>query len=243
VVRGKSERSLILQLSAVDAASSPGGDPQKTIVKTKSELELLDAVRASAAPVAWIGGAEPLLHSEIGHITRQITDNERYVFVQTDGTQLRRGIFAFRPVPRLFFSVQINGLEKSHDARAGRVGVFGLAMEGIRAAQLSGFHVCAHTEVDGETDLDELRELRERLVKMDVDGQIVSMATNARDDAASEKVLREARKIIGHRGWSAFAEMLEESRENAADVTTRAELTAPRESVDAESIEESVGAP
>jgi molybdenum cofactor biosynthesis enzyme MoaA len=243
VVRGKSKQPLILQVSALDVADAPSGDPEKTIVKTRSEVELLEVVRASAAPVVWMGGAEPLLHPEIGLIARRITDTERYVFLETEGIGLRRGIFAFRPVPKLFLAVQLHGLEKSHDARAGRPGVFGLAMEGIRAARLSGFHVCAHTVVDGKTDLEELRELRERLVGMDVDGQIISAAPLAREDAAPERVVCAARKIIGHRGWSAFSLILGELPESLAIRASRLAEGIRRESMETVSVEEGVGAP
>jgi molybdenum cofactor biosynthesis enzyme MoaA len=230
-------------VQAVDVTSSPSGESEKTAVKPRTETELLELVRASPARVMWMSGAEPLQHPEIGTIARRITESERYLFLETDGALLRRGIFAFRPVAKLFLAVQLHGLEKSHDARACRPGAFGLAMEGIRAAQLSGFHVCAYTEVDGEAKLDELRQLRDELVKMDVDGQIISVAGQVRADSASGRVLREARKIIGHRGWNAFSEKLEESREGLAGMAAPFERTAPSIPIETESIEEGVGAP
>src|SRR2546430_15359761 len=54
------------------------------------------------APVVWIGGSEPLLHPEMGQLTRCIAAIGRDVFLETDGALLRRRIHEFRPVSRCF---------------------------------------------------------------------------------------------------------------------------------------------
>src|SRR2546430_8126705 len=87
------------------------------------------------APVVWIGGSEPLLHPEMGQLTRCIAAIGRDVFLETDGALLRRRIHEFRPVSRLFLTIQWNGLERWHDVRAGRAGAFQAALDGMRVAR------------------------------------------------------------------------------------------------------------
>src|SRR6202166_5384722 len=75
------------------------------------DSQALSRVRASSAPVVWIGGDTPLKHARIGHLAREIVNCGRTVFVEMDGTLLRRRIHEFRPVARLFLVLPLNGLE------------------------------------------------------------------------------------------------------------------------------------
>ncbi len=202
-------RSPVLRLSPVVETSSSGSDSAKHSLQTKTEAELLALVQGCAAPVIWIAGVEPLRHPQIGHITRRIVDCGRHVFVQTDGTLLRRGIFAFRPVSRLFLTVQLNGLENSHDLRACRAGVFRAAIEGIRAAKLSGFLVCVQTLIDGQTKLEELPQLNSYLAALGVDGRVISTGYGSGDAPETRKKVQEARKLIGNRGWESFSRLID----------------------------------
>src|SRR5262249_41200769 len=102
-----------------------------------------DSVRTAAktkAPVLWIGGSQPLDHAEVGRVAFALNARGRNVFVHTDGQQLRQRIHEFRPDARLFLTVELFGREAFHDRSAGKSGAFQRAMEGIRAAKLSGFY-------------------------------------------------------------------------------------------------------
>jgi MoaA/NifB/PqqE/SkfB family radical SAM enzyme len=178
----------------------------------------LDAVRRSSAPVVWIGGGEPLLHPEIGRLARRIVDTGRHVFVHTDGALLRRRIHEFRPVTRLFLTVQFEGFEQGHDRRARRDGAFREAVDGIRTAKLSGFLVCAYIVAKADTDLAELEELRRYLEARDVDGFVAMPPHDFPQEASQRKQsaplrwqIHAARAQLCSRRWRLFSRLLQTS--------------------------------
>jgi radical SAM family protein len=209
-LRGLDSHPLLLQLPVF------AGSQHSATALASSEC--LSAIRASSAPVVWIGGSEPLLHPEIGSLARRIVDMGRHVFVTTDGTLLRRRIHEFRPVPRLFLTVQFHGAEEPHDPRAGRDRAFRDALDGIRTAKLSGFLVCALITVDPDTEFTELEKFRKILALRDVDGLVVCGAPDYEgverdhsENLAMEKKLSEARAQIPGRRWRWFSRLLHES--------------------------------
>jgi MoaA/NifB/PqqE/SkfB family radical SAM enzyme len=223
-LRGANPHRLILQLAPVALSAALSKMQAEALQTSAADLQLLssdfclDAVRRSSTPVVWIGGGEPLLHPEIGRLARRIADTGRHVFVHTDGALLRRRIHEFRPVSRLFLTVQFEGFEQGHDRRARHEGAFREAVDGIRAAKLSGFLVCAHIAADTDTDLAELEQLRRYLEARDVDGFIV-MPANSSPQAASQrkesaplrKHLHAARAQLCSRRWWLFSRLLETS--------------------------------
>ena len=232
-LRGAPRHRLILQLSPVAGTTSPTRSREDSSPSSVSDLQLLssdvclDAVRRSSAPVVWIGGAEPLLHPEIGRLARRIVDTNRHVFVQTNGALLRRSLHEFRPVSRLFLAVQFEGLEQRHDRRARREGAFRDAVEGIRAAKLSGFLVCAQVVLHADTELSEFEQLRVYLEARDVDGFVVTPANGfskamagQMENPALQRKLRAARHQIRSRRWQLFSRLLESSLP-AEPATTR----------------------
>src|SRR5256884_8264020 len=82
----------------------------------KTGTELLARVRNAPAPVVWIGGSEPLLHPEMGQLTRCIAAIGRDVFLETDGALLRRRIHRIRPAPPVVLTIQ---LERNSGCGAG----------------------------------------------------------------------------------------------------------------------------
>lgn len=223
-LRGKPRHRLILHLSPVPGSASPARSRDDSPRSNVSDLQLLssdvclDVVRRSSAPVVWIGGAEPLLHPEIGRLARRIVDANRHVFVQTSGAFLRRRLHEFRPVSRLFLTVQFEGFEQQHDRRARREGAFRDAVEGIRAAKLSGFLVCAQVALHADTDLSEFEQLRVYLETRDVDGFVVTPGNDFFEGMAGHKEnqplqgrLRAVRDQIRSRRWRLFSQLLESS--------------------------------
>src|SRR5579863_387425 len=175
-----------------------------------------DSVRTAVrtdAPVLWIGGGEPLDHAEVGRVAFALNGKGRNVFVHTNGQQLRQRIHEFRPEPRLFLTVEMAGREEIHDQSVGRAGAFRRVIEGIRAAKLSGFHVCAHVTVTDSMDSCTAGELFEYLDRYDVDGFIVSSGGLgfAVGGAAALEKMEEIRALVRCRRWENFSRLLEAS--------------------------------
>jgi MoaA/NifB/PqqE/SkfB family radical SAM enzyme len=220
-LRGATRHHLILHLSPVAASRSPSPIGSYSSESVSDALMLpsevcLDAVRRSSAPIVWIGGVEPFLHPEIGRLARRIVDTSRHVFVRTDGALLRRRIHEFRPVSRLFLTVQFDGFGHLHDRRSGREGAFRSAVEGIRTAKLSGFLVCAQMTLHANTALAELEQLQGYLEARDVDGFIVTPAhgvseavSEENESQALQSKLRAARDQMRSRRWRLFSQLLD----------------------------------
>src|SRR5260370_35900191 len=95
-------------------ATSSEVDSSNHSASPAAGTELLNRVRNSAAPIVWIGGAEPLHHPELGPLTRCITGAGRHVFLETDAALLRQRIHQFRPSARPFLTLHFNRLDRPH---------------------------------------------------------------------------------------------------------------------------------
>jgi hypothetical protein len=161
----------------------------------------------SRSPVVWIGGSEPLHHPGIAHLVRAITRSGHFVFLETDGTLLRRRIHEFQPVPRFFLTVR---LEPEHLETGGSP----LAVEGIRAARLSGFLICVQLRVAPDTRMSDAAKLFNLAHSLDVDGCVISLARREShsaniEAAAAPPKTGEARKLIGSAWWESFSRLIE----------------------------------
>jgi hypothetical protein len=159
--------------------------------------EKMQGVMASHAPVVWIGGSEPLNHPGIAHFVLANAMSGHFVFLETNGTLLRRRIHEFQPHARVFLTVRL-------DPR--RTPAFELALEGIRAARLSGFFTVAHSLVGEDMDISELNRLGALLSKLEVDGGLITAASTS--DAALRKA-GEARNLIPSPSWRRFSKHVE----------------------------------
>ena len=161
--------------------------------------EKMQKLTGSSAPVIWIGGSEPLLHAGISHFVRAIARSGHFVFLETDGALLRRRIHEFQPVPQLFLTVRLNSVQASQST---------LAVEGLRAARLSGFFTVIHSVAREDLDLSELPALRAFFLEKDLEGWLVTSGS------ASEAVARktaEVRSLIPSSFWRQFSEHVEEA--------------------------------
>jgi len=178
--------------------------------------ERIREIISSHSPAIWIGGTEPLRHPGVAHLVRAITGSGHSVFLETDGTLLRRRIHEFQPVPRLFLTVRLEPAAKSHTPNRIRAGAFELAVEGIRAARLSGFLICVHARIRPETELGETAELIHFVRPLDVDGIVITSGDDGSntanlDTAALRRKTEEARKLIGSKWWESFSRTVEPS--------------------------------
>lgn len=207
------------QPSEQDVAAE--SDPDAALMRIPSHVLI-----ATSAPVLWLGGEEPLENPVIGRIAAALNAAGRNVFVHTSGLRLRQRIHEFRPDERLFFSLELLGRENLHDRVTGSPGGFRRAIEGIRAAKLSGFHVCAHVTAGASTDSCEVGELFDSLDRHDVDGFIVSAAGQSVKDVAVNERLEEIRELVRCSRWENFSRLLEDSYASVRGTRERAQAAA-----------------
>jgi MoaA/NifB/PqqE/SkfB family radical SAM enzyme len=191
-------------------------DPHATLMRIPANV-----LAGTSAPVLWLGGEEPLDNPVIGRIAAALNAAKRNVFVHTSGLVLRQRIHEFRPSERLFLTLELKGREEVHDRAIGRPGSFHRAMEGIRAAKLSGFHVCTHATVGAATDAREMGELFDSLDRLDVDGFIVSSGGQLGSEPPTSDRLEEIRALVRCTRWEDFSRMLEDSYLNGTAARER----------------------
>lgn len=160
--------------------------------------ERIRSLLVSPAPILWIGGSEPLEHPGIAHLVRAIVQGGRFVFLETCGTLVRRRIHEFQPVPQLFLTIRSDGVPPSAGPKLCNPGAFELALEGLRAARLSGFFTAIHSPLREDSEVSRLQLLSGILSAVDVDGWMITAATIG--DPASRKA-REARNLIPNAQW------------------------------------------
>jgi hypothetical protein len=168
---------------------------------------------SSRFPAVWIGGSEPLHHPGVAHLVRAITGSGHFVFLETDGTMLRRRIHEFQPVSRLFLTVRLDPGAQLHASRSLRPNSLELGAEGIRAARLSGFLVCVHTRVHVETEPGEMAELIQFAQSREVDGMVITSADGGShsanpEAAALHRKTAEARKLMRSKWWESFSRLI-----------------------------------
>ena len=208
---GVARRPLALRLDLAGfsgQADNTSPPSEAAAANSSGDLQALGMVRASDAPIVWIGGDTPLHYPQIGQLTREIVNLGRTVFIEMDGRLLRRRIHEFRPVSLLYLVLPIFGLQEAHDLRAGRPGSFRATLESIRAAKLSGFHICVETPISATVDRAELRDLAQIITKLDVDGWIQTSPVVGRANQTSEEALGAARELIPSSGWRSFSKHL-----------------------------------
>ena len=145
-----------------------------TIKQKLSIEECLAAVDECGAPVVSICGGEPMIYPGIGELTAKILEKKKAVYLCTNGMFIRKKLKEFKPSPRFFFNVHLDGMRETHDLAVERKGVFDAAVDGIKAAKGSGFLVCTNTTVFKETEMTELEQMFAFLTTLDVDGFMIS---------------------------------------------------------------------
>jgi hypothetical protein len=210
---GASRYPLFLRLdlskfrAPTEDASSPSDNSSEQV--SSRDEQALSGVRASTAPVVWIGGDAPLQHARIGHLAREIINCGRAVFVEMDSSLLRRRIHEFRPVSRLWLVLRLNGLEGVHDSHPRHSGNFRATMESIRTTKLSGFHICIETTIFPGSGRSDLIALANFISTLDVDGWIHKRPASAVNDQAAAEALHSSLNLIPSRPWRVFSELLD----------------------------------
>jgi hopanoid biosynthesis associated radical SAM protein HpnH len=144
--------------------------------QTLSLEECLASVKEAGAPVVSITGGEPLLYPEIDKLVENIVRQKRFVNLCTNGLLLEKSLPRFKPDPRLFFVLHMDGLAATHDKLAERQGVFETAVAAIKAARKAGFQVLINTTLYKGTDIEEIKQLFSLLSSIPVNGIMLAPA-------------------------------------------------------------------
>jgi hopanoid biosynthesis associated radical SAM protein HpnH len=147
---------------------------ESTITEMLSVEQCLRAVDECGAPVVSICGGEPLIYPKMAELTAKTLDRGKHIYLCTNGMFIEKKLKDYKPNPRFFWNVHLDGLEATHDIAVERPGVFKAAVEGIRAAKAAGFKVCTNTTVYKETDMKEIWALYEFLEQFDLDGHMIA---------------------------------------------------------------------
>jgi len=195
------------------SGSLGGGSSSSAIVHATADDPSIACAKNTKASMVWLGGPEPLLHSEIGRLTSDLRNDDRYVFLHTNGYHLRQRIHVFQPNDRLFLVPEFAGREERHNRAVGQPDAFQRTLEGIRAAKLSGFLIAAHITVTQETDTCDAGELIEALDKLDIDGFIATSRGQSLESSRQSlaETLDDVRALIRHGAWEDFSRLLEVS--------------------------------
>jgi hypothetical protein len=194
---GNHRASLIDFIDAAEVLHSGSAHP----VSREKIRGILD----SPAPILWIGGSEPFDHPGIAHLIQAITPSGRFVFLETRGDSLRRRIHEFQPTPRFFLTTRFDAAP-SVSSEPRHPAAFELALEGIRAARLSGFFTAAHVLLHEDSNLSRLHDFASLLSGLDLDALLMTSSTTSQ--AALQKA-SEARTLIPNAQWRRFSEHLE----------------------------------
>src|SRR6202451_1478742 len=149
---------------------------ESTITQKLSLQQCLDAVHECGAPIISICGGEPMLYPELGPLTAKLIEENKTIYLCTNGMFIQKRLKEFKPADKFYFNVHLDGMEKNHDIAVEREGVFREAIQGIKAAKAAGFRVCTNTTVYKETDMNEIEEMFEYLAQFKVDGHTISPA-------------------------------------------------------------------
>jgi hopanoid biosynthesis associated radical SAM protein HpnH len=147
-----------------------------TMQQRLSIEQCMDAVAECGAPIVSVCGGEPLIYPEIEVLVDSLLLQRKHIYLCTNGVLLEKKLACFRPNNRLFINVHLDGMEATHDAMAGREGVFAAAVRGIVAAKEAGFFVCTNTTIYRQTDMHEIAVLFSYLRELGVDGCMISPA-------------------------------------------------------------------
>ncbi|HWP85062.1 MAG TPA: adenosyl-hopene transferase HpnH [Terriglobia bacterium] len=149
---------------------------ESTIRETIPVERCLKAVEECGAPIVSICGGEPMIYKPLGELVAGLLQRKKFVYLCTNGMFIEKRLAEFRPSPRFFFNVHIDGLEETHDRCVERPGVFKAAVQGIKAAKAAGFMVCTNTTIYKETDMGEIEAMLDYLQSLGCDGHMMSPA-------------------------------------------------------------------
>lgn len=179
--------------------------PEHILKKRLSPQQCFDATEECGAPMVSIPGGEPLLHPEIGEIVEGLAERKKYIYLCTNALLLKRKLDLFRPSKYLSFSIHLDGLQPEHDKAVCRDGTYEVAVEGIRMALERGHRVTINATLFDGTDPQRVRDFFDEMMKLGVEGLMVSpgysyqKAPDQEHFLARERTKKLFREILGKR--------------------------------------------
>jgi hypothetical protein len=204
-----------LVVSSRPAPPSRGEDKKAAKAAAAQRTRAVRAAPWAKSPIVWLTGASEILEqSTAPGLARLLQECHRTVFLETDGFHLRKRIHEFRPDSRLYLTIRLYGMAEEHDARMQRPAAFARAVEGIRAAQLSGFLICAHIVIEAATHTHDIEPLFAYLQSLRVDGVVISAAQDD-DSANTRETLTHCRRLLGNSWWAKISRLVQDSFQSA----------------------------
>jgi len=145
-----------------------------TLDRQLTPEQCIESAIECGAPVVSISGGEPMLYKGIDRVVEVLLALGRHIYLCTNGLKLAEFVERNDPHPNLFLNVHLDGQAETHDALAGRPGVFRAATDAVWRAKRKGFTVTTNTTVFKTTSLEELTSLYEYLRSLRVDGFFIS---------------------------------------------------------------------
>jgi hypothetical protein len=204
----------------------------------------VQAAQEARATVVWLCGTEPLFHPAIGEVSAALADSGVYVFLHTSGAGLRKRIHEFKPVDRLYLTLEIpphDAVSSEKHNAVNQSTPLPVVLEALRVARLSGFHVCAHFTIGQSTTAADLAARVAALYPQHLDGMAVSSGGASHllpSDASFAKALTAATQLIPSPGWRNFSRRLEASYEQIAERAILPAAANERQASSAEACEE-----
>lgn len=134
------------------------------------------ALVEAGTPVVSISGGEPTLHPDAPAIAADALGMGKVVYFCTNGLLLAKRLDEFKPHPRFFFNVHLDGPAEVHDRLTGLPGAAERALEGIRRAKSAGFGVTTNTTLYKDTPIEAVAGLFRELTAIGVDGLMMAPA-------------------------------------------------------------------
>lgn len=148
--------------------------PDEILQKRLTPAQCFRAAEECGAPMVSIPGGEPLIHPEIKEIVEGLIARKKYVYLCTNAILLKKKLDQFTPSKYLTFSVHLDGLRADHDTAVCREGIFDIAVDAIKAAQLRGFRVTTNSTLFEGTDPERVRQMFDFLAELGVEGMMLS---------------------------------------------------------------------
>ncbi len=143
----------------------------------KQELpfdKCMKAVEECGTPIVSILGGEPMLHSEMHLIVKELIKQKKYVYLCTNALLLEEHLDQYQPTKYFSFSIHLDGLEEHHDFAVCREGVYEKAKKAVAEAVRRGFRVTTNTTLFQGADPNAVREFFDAMMEIGVEGMMVS---------------------------------------------------------------------
>jgi len=87
---------------------------ESTITQKLSLQQCLDAAAECGAPIVSICGGEPMLYPELGALVKKLIEDNKTIYLCTNGMFIQKRLKEFKPADKFYFNVHLDCMEKNH---------------------------------------------------------------------------------------------------------------------------------